>query len=107
MGPDCLSNSGDVAHTGARPQQADLLSDTDLSSACRSDDRLKSNFHRVAMPPREEPSASRYSIAFFNNANKNSLVQVHLSSITRDTLRHLLACYGPRWLPNTQNTAAQ
>jgi hypothetical protein len=27
------------------------------------------------MPPRDEPSASRYSIAFFNNANKESVVQ--------------------------------
>ena len=28
------------------------------------------------MPPCDEPSASRYSIAFFNNANKDSVVQV-------------------------------
>ena len=61
----------------ALSKRACLLT-SDLSSARRSDDRLKSNFHRVAMPPREEPSASRYSIAFFNNANKNSLVQVKL-----------------------------
>ena len=34
------------------------------------------------MPPRDEPSASRYSIAFFNNANKDSVVQVRADGST-------------------------
>jgi len=74
-------------------RQACLLT-SGLLCAYRSDDRLKSNFHRVAMPPREEPSASRYSIAFFNNANKNSLVQVNSRAALVDTPAIDLAYHG-------------
>ena len=41
----------------------------------RSDDVLKSNFHRVRMPPPEEANKPRYSIAFFAQPNKSALVQ--------------------------------
>lgn len=40
-----------------------------------SDDILKSNFHRVRMPPREQVNQPRYSIAFFAQPNKSSVVQ--------------------------------
>lgn len=42
---------------------------------CRSDDVLKSNFHRVRMPPPAEANKARYSIAFFAQPNRSALVQ--------------------------------
>ncbi|WVQ86194.1 hypothetical protein IAT38_008362 [Cryptococcus sp. DSM 104549] len=38
-----------------------------------SDDRFKSNFHRVVAKPGKQPA--RYSIAYFNQASENSIVQ--------------------------------
>ena len=40
-----------------------------------SDDRLLSNLHRVRMPKSGEPLGSRYSIAFFAQANKDIVLQ--------------------------------
>jgi len=40
-----------------------------------SDDLLLSNLHRVRMPKVGEPAASRYSIAFFAQANKDAVIQ--------------------------------
>lgn len=40
-----------------------------------SDDRLKSNFHRVRTPRPEEYTGPRYSIAYFNQANKTSVIE--------------------------------
>jgi len=40
-----------------------------------SDDRLLSNLHRVRMPRKDEYCGSRYSIAFFAQANKSQLIQ--------------------------------
>ncbi|ADZ89647.1 isopenicillin N synthase family dioxygenase [Marinomonas mediterranea] len=40
-----------------------------------SDDRLKSNFHRVRMPLKDEYCGSRHSIAFFCQANKEQTIQ--------------------------------
>ena len=40
-----------------------------------SDDRFKSNFHRVRAPGIGEGQKSRYSIAYFNQANKDIVIQ--------------------------------
>ena len=40
-----------------------------------SDDRLKSTFHRVRLPRQGEPKGPRYSIAFFNQARSNTIIQ--------------------------------
>lgn len=40
-----------------------------------SDDRLKSTFHRVRLPKQGEPKGPRYSIAFFNQARSNVVIQ--------------------------------
>lgn len=40
-----------------------------------SDDRLKSTFHRVRLPREGEPKGPRYSIAFFNQARSNIVIQ--------------------------------
>ncbi|KAK9909897.1 hypothetical protein WJX75_009198 [Coccomyxa subellipsoidea] len=40
-----------------------------------SDDKLKSNYHRVRMPVSGEEQGSRYSIAYFNQANKNAIIK--------------------------------
>lgn len=40
-----------------------------------SDDKFKSNFHRVRTPKIGENQASRYSIAWFNQANENVVIQ--------------------------------
>lgn len=40
-----------------------------------SDDQLKSNLHRVRLPRVDEYCGSRYSIAFFCQANKNQVIQ--------------------------------
>ncbi len=40
-----------------------------------SDDQLKSTLHRVRMPRPEEPNHSRYSLAFFCQANKPVVIQ--------------------------------
>ena len=37
-----------------------------------SDDKLKSNYHRVRMPILGEDQGSRYSIAYFNQAGRTS-----------------------------------
>ena len=39
-----------------------------------SDDRLKSTFHRVRMPKADEYQGPRYSIGYFNQANKGSVI---------------------------------
>ncbi|EIE22069.1 oxidoreductase [Coccomyxa subellipsoidea C-169] len=40
-----------------------------------SDDKLKSNYHRVRMPLPGEDKGSRFSIAYFNQANKHSIIE--------------------------------
>ncbi|ODO06082.1 hypothetical protein L198_01312 [Cryptococcus wingfieldii CBS 7118] len=40
-----------------------------------SDDRLKSTFHRVRLPEGDESRGPRYSIAFFNQARINTIIQ--------------------------------
>ncbi len=40
-----------------------------------SDDRLKSNFHRVAMPGAEDDQGGRYSIAFFAQGNRDAVIE--------------------------------
>ncbi|ORZ16902.1 hypothetical protein BCR42DRAFT_391725 [Absidia repens] len=40
-----------------------------------SDDRLKSNFHRVRAPGLKDYQGARYSIAYFNQANKSAVIQ--------------------------------
>jgi len=40
-----------------------------------SDDRLKSNYHRVRMPRPGEYQGSRYSIAYFNQVSITAAVQ--------------------------------
>ncbi|KAI8578606.1 hypothetical protein K450DRAFT_281655 [Umbelopsis ramanniana AG] len=40
-----------------------------------SDDRLKSNFHRVRTPKVGEYQGPRYSLAYFNQANKSAIIQ--------------------------------
>lgn len=46
-----------------------------------SDDRLKSNYHRVRMPRPGEDQGSRYSIAYFNQVS-TCLVDVHAMWVT-------------------------
>lgn len=40
-----------------------------------SDDRLKSTYHRVRLPRGDEPRRARYSIAFFNQARSDTVIQ--------------------------------
>lgn len=40
-----------------------------------SDDRLKSTYHRVRLPEGDEPRGPRYSIAFFNQARSDIVIQ--------------------------------
>lgn len=40
-----------------------------------SDDRLKSTFHRVRLPNKGEPTGPRYSMAFFNQARSDVVIQ--------------------------------
>ena len=40
-----------------------------------SDDRLKSTFHRVRLPKQGEQKGPRYSIAFFNQARSDIVIQ--------------------------------
>ncbi|KAK9786484.1 hypothetical protein WJX73_001127 [Symbiochloris irregularis] len=40
-----------------------------------SDDALKSNYHRVRMPLPGESRGSRFSIAYFNQANKSAVIE--------------------------------
>ena len=39
-----------------------------------SDDRLKSNYHRVRMPRPGEYQGSRYSIAYFNQVDRVNII---------------------------------
>lgn len=52
-----------------------------------SDDRLKSNFHRVRTPKVGEYQGPRYSIAYFNQGNKSAVIQgktVYTEAITAE-----------------------
>ena len=51
-----------------------------------SDDRLKSTFHRVRMPRPGEYQGPRYSIGFFNQANKSSVIQVPRRSMRQSAV---------------------
>jgi isopenicillin N synthase-like dioxygenase len=40
-----------------------------------SDDRLKSTYHRVRLPEGQESRGPRYSMAFFNQARSDVIIQ--------------------------------
>lgn len=66
--------------------------------SCRSDDVLKSNFHRVKMPPPEEANKPRYSIAFFAQPNKSALVQGPKQKYPPITAGEYVVQVGPAFL---------
>ncbi|MEI8632946.1 2OG-Fe(II) oxygenase family protein [Vibrio sp. PP-XX7] len=55
-----------------------------------SDDRLKSTLHRVRMPKPEEDQGSRYSMAFFCQANQDQVIQGPLKKYAPITARDYL-----------------
>ncbi|KAI8333450.1 hypothetical protein BC941DRAFT_434753 [Chlamydoabsidia padenii] len=61
--------------TPVTPQEGDIVCNIGDMIMRWSDDRLKSNFHRVRAPTVNEYQGPRYSIAYFNQANKSAVIQ--------------------------------
>lgn len=61
--------------TAVTPQEGDIVCNIGDMIMRWSDDRLKSNFHRVRAPAVDEYQGPRYSIAYFNQANRSAIIQ--------------------------------
>ncbi|KAI9305859.1 hypothetical protein BJ944DRAFT_282167 [Cunninghamella echinulata] len=61
--------------TSVNPNEGEIVCNIGDMLMRWSDDRLKSNFHRVRTPKIGEYQGPRYSIAYFNQANKSSIIQ--------------------------------
>ncbi|KAK4514702.1 uncharacterized protein ATC70_002304 [Mucor velutinosus] len=61
--------------TPVNPQEGDIVCNIGDMIMRWSDDQLKSNFHRVRAPVVGEYQGPRYSIAYFNQANKSAIIQ--------------------------------
>jgi isopenicillin N synthase-like dioxygenase len=61
--------------TPVSPDEGDIVCNIGDMIMRWSDDRLKSNFHRVRAPKVGEYQGPRYSIAYFNQANKSAVIQ--------------------------------
>ncbi|KAI8068399.1 hypothetical protein BC940DRAFT_237734 [Gongronella butleri] len=67
------------------PKEDDIVCNVGDMLMRWSDDRLKSNFHRVRAPKVGEYQGPRYSMAYFNQSNKSSIIQgkdVYTEAIT-------------------------
>lgn len=81
-GLECCSNPRDASKDGARwtpidPVEGGIAVNIGDMLARWSNGRLYSNLHRVRMPTPEEctPPSSRYSIAFFAQADKGAMIK--------------------------------
>ncbi|KAI9248158.1 hypothetical protein EDC94DRAFT_625303 [Helicostylum pulchrum] len=63
------------AWTAVSPEEGDIVCNIGDMIMRWSDDALKSNFHRVRAPGVGEYQGPRYSIAYFNQANKSAVIQ--------------------------------
>lgn len=61
--------------TPVHPQESDIVCNIGDMIMRWSDDQLKSNYHRVRAPVVGEYQGPRYSIAYFNQANKSAVIQ--------------------------------
>lgn len=61
--------------TAVSPLEGDIVCNIGDMIMRWSDDKLKSNFHRVRAPVVGEYQGPRYSIAYFNQANKSAIIQ--------------------------------
>lgn len=61
--------------TPVSPEEGDIVCNIGDMIMRWSDDRLKSNYHRVRAPKVGEYQGPRYSIAYFNQANKSAIIQ--------------------------------
>lgn len=67
--------SGELGWTDVEPASGVITCNIGDMLVRWSDDQLLSTLHRVRMPKPEEASGSRYSIAFFCQANKDAVIQ--------------------------------
>lgn len=65
---------GDV-WASVHPQEGEIVCNLGDMIMRWSDDVFKSNFHRVRAPKVGEYQGARYSIAYFNQANKSAVIQ--------------------------------
>ncbi|KAI8095293.1 hypothetical protein BDF21DRAFT_405605 [Thamnidium elegans] len=63
------------AWTAVSPTEGDIVCNIGDMIMRWSDDKLKSNFHRVRAPVVGEYQGPRYSIAYFNQANSSAIIQ--------------------------------
>ncbi|WP_257098542.1 isopenicillin N synthase family dioxygenase [Pseudovibrio flavus] len=71
----CPGKDETVAWTDVEPKDGVVTCNIGDMLMRWSDDKLKSTLHRVRMPKPEEYLGSRYSIAFFCQANKDAIIQ--------------------------------
>merc|ERR1712039_1155735 len=80
-GLECASNplshrhDGVIRYTPVDPEQGTISCNIGDMLMKMSDDRLLSNLHRVRMPSAEVPPSSRYSMAFFLQPDKGTMVE--------------------------------
>jgi isopenicillin N synthase-like dioxygenase len=68
-------DAGELAWTEVPPEPGVVTCNIGDMLMRWSDDRLLSTLHRVRMPRPDEPQGSRYSIAFFCQANRDALIE--------------------------------
>lgn len=80
-GLECASNplshrhDGVIRYTPVDPEPGTISCNIGDMLMKMSDDRLLSNLHRVRMPSAESPPSSRYSMAFFLQPDKGTMVE--------------------------------
>merc|ERR1711879_606952 len=80
-GLECASNplshrhDGVIRYTAVDPEPGTISCNIGDMLMKMSDDRLLSNLHRVRMPSAEVPPSSRYSMAFFLQPDKGTMVE--------------------------------
>merc|ERR1712137_554412 len=68
-------NDGVIRYTPVDPEAGSISCNIGDMLMKMSDDRFLSNLHRVRMPSVEEGSSSRYSMAFFLQPDKGTLIE--------------------------------
>lgn len=74
-GKEAMVEGGGQLWTNVEPQTDRITCNIGDMLMRWSDDRLKSTLHRVAMPGPDERQDSRYSMAFFCQANKDQVIK--------------------------------
>jgi len=112
-GLECASNplshrhDGVIRYTPVDPEPGSIACNIGDMLMKMSDDRLLSNLHRVRMPSPESAPSSRYSMAFFLQPDKGTMVQSkkYGTHSAEDLMR--ARCHAYWESPGEQNTMSE